>query len=74
MSGEFDPVTPPSGAEEVLKGLSRGLHVVVRNNGHPIGSAEQCIGNMIKSFIDKGEVKQLDTSCADKNPPVPFKL
>lgn len=64
LSGEFDPVTPPTGGEEVARGLSRGLHVVIRNNGHPIGNAEQCIGAMIDAFIEKGGVDGLDTSCA----------
>ncbi|MEO7135117.1 MAG: alpha/beta fold hydrolase, partial [Vicinamibacterales bacterium] len=27
ISGELDPVTPPSGAEEVMRGLSNGRHV-----------------------------------------------
>jgi len=74
ISGEFDPVTPPSGGEEVLKGLTRGLHIVVRNNGHPIGSAEQCSGNMIGSFIERGSVADLDSSCAAKIPAIQFKL
>jgi pimeloyl-ACP methyl ester carboxylesterase len=73
MSGEFDPVTPPSGGEEVLRGLARGLHVVIRNNGHPIGNAETCIGSMMAAFIEKRSVEKLDTSCAEKVPPVPFK-
>jgi pimeloyl-ACP methyl ester carboxylesterase len=72
LSGEFDPVTPPTGGEEVLRGLSHGLHVVVRNNGHPIGSAQQCIGAMIGALIDKGSVEGLDHSCAATIPPVPF--
>jgi pimeloyl-ACP methyl ester carboxylesterase len=74
MSGEFDPVTPPSGGEEVLKGLSRGRHVVVRNNGHPIGSAEACIGAMIEQLIDAGTTTAVQTACAESIPRVPFIL
>src|SRR5215470_3401377 len=59
LSGEFDPVTPPAGGEEVLRGLQNGLHVVVRNNSHPIGSADKCISEMIGTFIDKGSVAGL---------------
>lgn len=72
LSGEFDPVTPPSGAEEVLNGLANGLHVVIRNNGHPMGSAEDCIGKMISEFIDRGSVTGLDISCAATVAPVSF--
>jgi pimeloyl-ACP methyl ester carboxylesterase len=56
LSGEFDPVTPPSGAEEVARGLSKGRHIVVRNNGHPIGNAEACIGKMFGQFLDAASV------------------
>ena len=72
LSGEFDPVTPPAGAEEVLRGLSRGRHVVIRHNGHPIGSAERCIGSMTGDFIEKGTASGLDTGCAATIPAVPF--
>jgi len=72
LSGEFDPVTPPAGGTEVLRGLKNGVHVVVRNNGHPIGSADKCISAMIDGLIDKGSVAGLDTSCAAKVPRVPF--
>jgi pimeloyl-ACP methyl ester carboxylesterase len=72
LSGEFDPVTPPAGGDEVAQGLSRGVHVVVRNNGHPIGNASDCIGSMIASFIEKGYAEGLDTSCAASIPPIPL--
>ncbi len=74
ISGEFDPVTPPAGAEEVLRGLSRGRHVVVRNNGHPIGSAEVCIGGMIAQLVESGTATAVQTACADSAPSVPFTL
>ena len=32
LSGEFDPVTPPSGGEEVVRNFSKGRHIVIRNN------------------------------------------
>lgn len=74
LSGELDPVTPPSGGDEVARGLSNGLHVVIRNNGHPIGSAEACIGQMISAFLDRGSADGLDRSCAAANPAPPFLL
>ena len=72
ISGEFDPVTPPAGAEEVVRNLANGRHVVVRNNGHPIGNAEQCIGRMIGQFLDRASAEGLDTRCAAANPAPPF--
>lgn len=74
LSGELDPVTPPAGGDEVARGLSKGVHVVIRNNGHPIGNAEACIGQMIGAFLDRGSAEGLDRSCADANPAPPFLL
>lgn len=72
LSGEFDPVTPPSGGEEVARHLSRGRHVLIRNNGHPIGNGESCIARMIKQFVDRASADDLDVSCAAAIPAVPF--
>jgi pimeloyl-ACP methyl ester carboxylesterase len=74
LSGELDPVTPPSGGDEVLRGLKRGAHVVIRNNGHPIGNAERCIGTMLANFLERGSTDGLDRSCAAANPAPPFVL
>ncbi len=74
ISGELDPVTPPSGADEVVRHWSRGRHVVIRNNGHPIGNAEKCIGEMIGEFLDRGSADGLAIGCAANNPAPPFLL
>jgi pimeloyl-ACP methyl ester carboxylesterase len=74
LSGEFDPVTPPSGGDEVLRDLSRARHVVIRNNGHPIGNAEACIGQMIGQFLDAGSATGVNAQCAAANPVVPFQV
>jgi pimeloyl-ACP methyl ester carboxylesterase len=74
LSGELDPVTPPAGGDEVARGLPRGRHVVIRNNGHPIGNAERCIGGMIAAFLERGSADGLDVSCAAVNPAPPFLL
>jgi pimeloyl-ACP methyl ester carboxylesterase len=74
LSGEYDPVTPPSGAEEVVRGLRRGRHVILRNNGHPIGSSEACAGRLIATFIDRASSNGLEESCAQALPAVPFQL
>lgn len=74
VSGELDPVTPPSGGDEVLKTLTNGAHVVMRNNGHPIGNAEACVGSMFAAFLEKGAVAGLDRSCAESIPARPFQL
>jgi pimeloyl-ACP methyl ester carboxylesterase len=74
LSGELDPVTPPSGGEEVARGLANGRHVVIRNNGHPIGNAEHCIGQMIGEFLNRGSAAGVDVSCAAAVQAPPFVL
>lgn len=74
LSGELDPVTPPSGGEEVLRQLSTGRHVVIRNNGHPIGNAEPCIGMMIGQLLDRRSVEGIDQRCAAATPALPFAI
>ena len=72
LSGEFDPVTPPSGGDEVARHLSNARHVVIRNNGHPIGNAEACLGRMIGELLDRGSPAGIDARCAAAVPAVPF--
>jgi pimeloyl-ACP methyl ester carboxylesterase len=74
VSGEFDPVTPAAGGDEVLRGLPNGAHVITRNNGHPIGNAEACINSMFAAFLERGSVKGLDSTCAAAIPARPFLL
>lgn len=74
LSGELDPVTPPSGADEVVRHLPRGRHVVLRNNGHPIGNGERCTGDMIGQFLDRGSADGLAIGCASEIPAPPFLL
>jgi pimeloyl-ACP methyl ester carboxylesterase len=74
ISGDVDPVTPPAGGAEVLKHLPRGRHVVIANNGHPIGNSEGCIGRMVRQFLDRGSADGLDTSCAAEMAAPPFSI
>ncbi len=67
LSGEWDPVTPPSWGNEVAEHLSNSLHVIVPRAGH--GVAGPCISRIENRFITQGNAKNLDTSCAlEKRP------
>ncbi|HEX6163183.1 MAG TPA: alpha/beta hydrolase [Vicinamibacterales bacterium] len=74
LSGEFDPVTPPSGGDEVARYLSNARHVIIRNNGHPIGNAEKCIGMMIGQLLDRRSAEGIDARCAAATPALPFAI
>lgn len=65
ISGERDPVTPPSGAERVARHLPNALHLVIADGSHGLGGMEgiDCFGDLLTRFIEAGTTKNLDTSC-----------
>jgi pimeloyl-ACP methyl ester carboxylesterase len=65
LSGALDPVTPPANADEIAKTLARSLHVRVPSGGHsPFGLTNLgCLGTIKQSFIERGTIDDLDTSC-----------
>jgi pimeloyl-ACP methyl ester carboxylesterase len=60
LSGTLDPVTPPRWAEEALKTLPNGRHLLVPG-AH--GAGGPCITRITRDFIVAGSVKDLETSC-----------
>jgi len=70
LSGEFDPVTPPSFADITMKTLSNSQHLVAKGQGHnvfPLG----CIPNIMTDFIQDPE-QELDIECMDDFDYTPF--
>lgn len=65
MSGEVDPVTPPSWGEQVAKTLSNSKHLVMPGTGHTPGGTG-CGQRVIRSFIERGSVDGIDTACVDR--------
>jgi len=65
MTGEWDPVTPPSHGDAVAKTLSNSLHVVVPDGAHGLSGLVgfDCVERLMTQFIERGAVKGLDTSC-----------
>jgi len=62
LSGDIDPVTPPTWGEAVVKHLSHGRHIVMPATGHGvIGTA--CGLTLIETFIDRASSAGLDTRC-----------
>jgi pimeloyl-ACP methyl ester carboxylesterase len=62
LSGDLDPVTPPTWGENVVKHLSHGRHIVMPATGHGvIGTA--CGLRLIEDFIERASSTDLDTSC-----------
>lgn len=65
LSGNLDPVTPPSWGEQVARHLSRSRHVVVLGAGHGVSSLG-CVPELIDRFLDSGDPAGLDTGCVER--------
>jgi pimeloyl-ACP methyl ester carboxylesterase len=71
LSGEADPVTPPSNAEEVARTLPNSLHVVAPGQGHNV-LMRGCLPRVAADFIEAGSVQGLDVACVQAIAPMPF--
>jgi pimeloyl-ACP methyl ester carboxylesterase len=71
LSGELDPVTPPSWGEAVLSGLERSRHVVLRSSGHG-AMTTACGRKLVRDFVAQGSADALDATCADTITRPPF--
>jgi len=65
LTGELDPVTPPSNGDAVAKTLKNSLHIVVPHGAHGLGGLENidCILGITAEFVERGSTQGIDTSC-----------
>ena len=70
LSGDLDPVTPPTWGEAVAKTLTNGRHITVPGTGHGVISTA-CGVKLIQDFLDSASAASLDASCVRtiKRPP-----
>jgi pimeloyl-ACP methyl ester carboxylesterase len=68
VSGNLDPVTPPSWGEEARRSLPNSVHLVTPG-GH--GGGGECIATIGRELFRSGTVQGLDTRCVGeiRNPP-----
>jgi len=71
LSGELDPVTPPSWGEEAKKTLPNSLHVVVPGVGHNTMGLG-CIQSLMAEFVKQGSVAGLKPACGPELTRPPF--
>jgi len=64
LSGDLDPVTPPSLGDHWAKGFPNGRHITVKGTGH-ITSHAACMPKLLSEFIDHLDPALLDTGCLD---------
>lgn len=65
LTGQWDPVTPPSNGDEAARYLPNSKHVVVPHGGHGFSGLDglDCIDTLVNQFIDTANAKDLNTSC-----------
>ncbi len=73
LSGEADPVTPPSYADLAAVDFANARHLVGRKQGH--GQAPRgCMPDIIGQFVASGSVDELETDCLERLHAMPFFL
>jgi pimeloyl-ACP methyl ester carboxylesterase len=73
LSGELDPITPPSWGEQVLSHLSRARHFTAASSGHGV-IGTPCGVRLIQEFLDRGSADDLDGTCLKRIAGPPFFL
>ena len=65
LTGEWDPVTPPSNGDAVAKTLKNSLHIVVPHGAHGLGGLENvdCVVRIATDFVERGTTNGIDSSC-----------
>ena len=71
LSGEADPVTPPSWGEQVARTLTNSKHFVVPGAAH-ITTMRGCVPQLIGQFLDEASVAKLDPACLKLQHRPPF--
>ena len=70
LSGNLDPVTPPSNAEYTAKTLPNNHHIIIKNSAHT--SLGTCAPKIINEFLTTLKANKLDESCLDELPKESF--
>lgn len=73
LSGELDPVTPPSWGELVHGSLARSRHLIAPRTGHG-ASSRGCMPRLLAEFLDAGSGDGLDPECLEDIIRLPFFL
>jgi pimeloyl-ACP methyl ester carboxylesterase len=65
LSGEFDPVTPPSFADIAKQELTNATHLVAKGQGHIVLS-RACMPRIAGDFVEQLKVDPAGTKCLDQ--------
>ncbi|WP_448211351.1 alpha/beta fold hydrolase [Colwellia sp. MEBiC06753] len=71
LSGNLDPVTPPSNGEYANKTLVNSRHIIIKNAAH-IAASSECAVGLVNQFIDTLDLAALDETCLTELPDESF--
>lgn len=73
LSGQEDPITPPSDAEIFVERRDDAHHVLVPGHGHGalLGG---CTPGIVSVFVESPEAFDYDGSCIERHSPTPFAI
>lgn len=71
LSGNLDPVTPPSNGEITAKSLPNSHHIIIDNASHTVAMST-CANEIINEFLTTKSPKKLDESCLKDIPKETF--
>jgi len=71
LSGNLDPVTPPSNGDYSAQTLPNNHHIVVENAAHTVAMST-CASDIINEFLTSLTPKELDESCLAEMPSESF--
>ncbi len=71
LSGDLDPVTPPSNGEISASTLVNSHHIISKNNAHIVASSPCGVG-MVNEFLEHLNPKDVDSSCLAELPSESF--
>jgi pimeloyl-ACP methyl ester carboxylesterase len=65
ITGQYDPVTPPSDARSATSLLSRSKVVIVPHGGHGMSGLTNaaCVQQLMVAFLETADPNRLDTAC-----------
>jgi pimeloyl-ACP methyl ester carboxylesterase len=73
LSGELDPVTPPSWGQQVASHWKNSRHIVAPGTGHGVITSG-CVMKLAREFLNKGSAANLDVNCVQRVRRPPFFL
>ncbi len=73
LSGDIDPITPPSWGDHVARHLPNSRHIVAPGTGHGVMTVG-CAMRLITQFLEEETASNLDASCLDNQARPPFFL